>query len=206
MTGIRRAAQRDEPTTWDAEYSAGRWDYLGDPEEEPRYAILATLIAHDGERRSILDLGCGTGILHRHVAAGAIERYTGVDVSAEAVARAAEEATEGAEFLAADIRTWQPDGDYDVIVFNEVLYYLREPRDVLRRYAGHLTHGGTLLVSMYVPSPVRAPHWRRRAGRIWRIVGRDFEVLSKIRLEVPAARRSWRIWRVRPRGVRPSRA
>jgi hypothetical protein len=45
----------------------------------------------------------------------------------------------------------------DVIVFNEMMFYLTKPRETFLRYAEHLRPGGLLIISMY------------RADNIWRM-------------------------------------
>src|SRR5271155_982793 len=63
---------------------------------------------------SVLDIGCGYGrvacqfITNRH-------RYTGIDVSPDAIARAKAEHPDG-RFICCDVLQWQPPQHYDIIV------------------------------------------------------------------------------------------
>jgi len=98
---------------------------------------------------SLLDVGCCGGALGADCSASGLARYVGVDVSAFAVGKA--DARLG-EFHVADMRSFDPvpRGPFDVIVFNEVLYYVDvdEAAAQLHRYAKALARGGVLVVGM----------------------------------------------------------
>lgn len=95
----------------------------------------------------ILDIGCGDGALlrffkrklrHAHV--------TGVDSSAKAVEVCSER---GVPARVVDIETanaFDAEGRYDLIVMNQVLEHLRDPRAVLKRVSELLDAGGLLLL------------------------------------------------------------
>ena len=57
-----------------------------------------------------------------------------------------------------DFEEFVPPDRYDVIVFNESIYYSARPEEVLRRYMGALTADGVMMVSMC------QNHWQ---GSIW---------------------------------------
>ncbi|MGY1752256.1 class I SAM-dependent methyltransferase [Blastococcus sp. SYSU D01042] len=83
-----------------------------------------------GAGTTLLDLGCGAGHLARAAAdRGAV--VTGVDIDADAVARAAAEVPEGT-FV---VRTAQdpPAGPFDVVAAVQLLMHVRDPLAVLRR-------------------------------------------------------------------------
>jgi 2-polyprenyl-3-methyl-5-hydroxy-6-metoxy-1,4-benzoquinol methylase len=92
---------------------------------------------------------------------------TGVDWSNEAVELARQGDYERAVFIPASIDEGVPDGRYDAIVFNEVLYYLPQPLVTVERYARFLTDGGSMFVSMWDPATfifARSPVSKRRLG------------------------------------------
>jgi 2-polyprenyl-3-methyl-5-hydroxy-6-metoxy-1,4-benzoquinol methylase len=191
---------------WDDEYRVGAWDVLRTELERPRYRALATRVsgANTGAPRRILDLGCGTGVLRSHLETGSVESYTGVDWSAEAVKEAHRGGHARSSFHVASIVDWEPDDRYDAIVFNEVLYYLPEPVAVAERYSAYLSDAGSLLVSMWCPStvqdrrPAKPSILRARLGlwRIWRALGRRFDVVHDTVAQTSALRR-WRIQELR---------
>lgn len=139
-------------------YETGRWDYLGDLAESHRYsAIVGCAEAILPRRPRVLDVGCGDGILQQRLA---YERYLGIDASPEAIATARDREGERTAFLCADAQDVALDGEFDLIVFNESLYYLPEPIEALAHYRRSLAPGGVIVVSI-VETPISARLWRR---------------------------------------------
>jgi SAM-dependent methyltransferase len=92
-----------------------------------------------------LDLGCGQGRNGAWLAAQGW-RVTGVDFSDVGLA-AAREAAPDAEWVRADLREYVPEpGAYDLVLYSFVQLPADERRAVLRRAAGAVAPGGTLLV------------------------------------------------------------
>jgi SAM-dependent methyltransferase len=135
--------------SWESQYRDGSWRFLWEPDEMARYSLIAGYLRQLSPGGSVLDLGCGEGILCRHLAPPGSARYTGVDLSEEAIARAAELADETTAFVAADAETYQPTQPFDAIVLNECLYYFRDPVGVMQRYREYLTEDGLFVVSMF---------------------------------------------------------
>ena len=76
-------------------------------------------------------------------------RYHGIDLAQAAIDSAAPRADERTTFAAADAETYAPSGRFDVIVFNEVVYYFREPLATLQRYESALATEGAFVVSTF---------------------------------------------------------
>ncbi len=118
--------------------------------------LAATLIKyHAPPSPSVLDVGCAGGTLVSVLPP--FSRYLGMDVSAHAigVARADPElapliAGGSVFFEAVDVREYRSEQTWDVMVFNEVLYYLRTDQAIaeVERYAKFLNPAGILCVSM----------------------------------------------------------
>ena len=180
-TGVDRA-------TWDREYAAGEWSKLGNLDEMPRYAMIAGYARAIGSAASVLDVGCGEGYLARWLFEAGTRRYTGIDVSRVAIDKAQTSAPSEARFEVADAVTFDPGERFDMIVLNEVLYYMDRPEEVLDRYAGFLTPDGYLVISMYrVPESLHA--WRRCVPQL--------EVLDNVWLKGTKA--EWNVWLCRPK-------
>jgi 2-polyprenyl-3-methyl-5-hydroxy-6-metoxy-1,4-benzoquinol methylase len=119
-------------------------------------AMTATLIKyHAAPEPSVLDIGCCGGTLLSSLSS--FSRYLGTDISAHAigVARSDPEltghiASGRAAFEVGDLRSFEPEGVWNVIVLNEVLYYLGTEQAVAEtgRFAKHLAPGGILCVTM----------------------------------------------------------
>jgi 2-polyprenyl-3-methyl-5-hydroxy-6-metoxy-1,4-benzoquinol methylase len=136
---------------WEARYTEGAWDRLYDIGELARYSIIAGYIQFLTRRGRVLDVGCGEGLLSRRLCPNDYASYLGFDLSAVAIDKAnnnkdTQECRR--DFLVADVETFATDGMFDVIVFNECLYYLSAPVETLRRYEGFLAENGTMIVSM----------------------------------------------------------
>ncbi|HET7328434.1 MAG TPA: trans-aconitate 2-methyltransferase [Nocardioidaceae bacterium] len=126
------------------------WDpdvYLrfADERSRPFVDLLSRVGATDP--RQVVDLGCGPGNLTATLA----QRWptasvTGVDASAEMVARAPD--GPGLRFEVADLRTWQPAAPVDVLVSNATLQWVPGHLDLLRRLVSWLSPGGWLAVQV----------------------------------------------------------
>ena len=136
---LARVRARDPaPTaqTWDAQYAAGRWAYLGELPELARFSVLAGYLRHFKPGGAILDVGCGEGVLAKRLGAGDYRRYLGVDLS-----RAAHR--DGGPIghpqtppgLRPTAKATRRQESFDAIVFNEVLYFFTDPSGTVERYA-----------------------------------------------------------------------
>ncbi|MET0341099.1 MAG: class I SAM-dependent methyltransferase [Polyangiales bacterium] len=135
---------------WEDEYAGGAWQGLGRGSDADRYAIILRHLIRRGSASSVLDVGCGSGALLDFVARADLTHYTGVDISEEALKQAQARAGRipSTHFVASTAEAYTPDRLYDVIVFNEVVFYLQDPRAVLTSYQRFLAPDGLLLVSM----------------------------------------------------------
>lgn len=138
---------------WDREYSTAFWSYLGGLEQMPRYAVIEGWRHRLKPTGRVLDLGCGEGVLLEQIHGTAAVDYTGVDFSQVAIDVAVTKIRDASiqRFVCADLVTFEPPpgAAFDVIVFNEVLYYLADPRAVVRRYRTSLAPGGLMIVSIF---------------------------------------------------------
>lgn len=134
-------------TTWDPTL------YLAfdDHRARPFHDLLARIGATTPRR--VVDLGCGPGHLTQVLAA----RWPGaavsaLDSSAEMVAAARER---GVEAEQADVATWTPPPDADVVVTNAVLHWVPGHLDLLPRWLAALPSGAWF--ALQVPGNVAAP-------------------------------------------------
>lgn len=168
---VRPGTARIEEQRWDDEYATGKWSNLDSLFEMPRYAVIAGYCRRtaDQDPVSVLDIGCGNGLLHHWLSQdGVAGRYLGVDMSSAAIDQARERVGPGvngqARFLVGDAEYFTPEAGerFDVIVLNEMLYYLDYPEKLVERCADFLAPGGVILLSMW-RSPRALATWRRAA-------------------------------------------
>ena len=145
MTYTRRVKSL---TTWNDEFASGHWTAVFDSSKEiPRYGVVAAYIHAYNPHAAILDLGCGQGTLHKYMSQ--YKSYLGVDFSEEAIKMAQSLTSNTDVFVQADIETYIPDQKFDLIIFNECLYYLEYPLDVLKRYEAFLNAGAAMIISLH---------------------------------------------------------
>ena len=151
----RRHQRGDAPKAtdaWDQQYASGEWDYMGRLEESSRYAVIVGYLSYLARGGAILDVGCGDGVLFHRVRPNGYSRYVGVDISDVAIRSLSSHQDERTTFLQGDGDSFVPDGTFDAIVFNESLYYFRDPVQAVRRFATHLNPNGVLVASLYQES------------------------------------------------------
>lgn len=157
---------------WEAEYGSGRWAYMQGLAELSRYSVVVGYARFLRPHGSILDLGCGEGILQQRLGAESYSHYLGVDISHTAIERARARADDRTTFTCADVASFAPERRFDIIVFNEVLYYLSDPVRVMRHYERFLEPNGIFILSMFADEHTRAN---------WTTLERAYDFLDETR-------------------------
>jgi 2-polyprenyl-3-methyl-5-hydroxy-6-metoxy-1,4-benzoquinol methylase len=173
-------AELYEPGVWDREYTAGVWEYMAN-DEVPRYAVIEGWRRRYSPAGSVLDVGCGEGLLLRLIPEESGARYTGFDHSSVAIACARRyiRCPEREVFIEADLDTFvDPRARFDVIIFNEVLYYCRDISATLGRYRGLLQPGGLFIVSVYHPK-------RRTWNEVQQLLGSTAMQIVSVTMPTP---------------------
>jgi len=178
---------------WERQYQNGEWNYLESDDEAAHYQAIAQFYARHGAGHSVLDIGCGTGVMYRYLAAaGGMPpyRYTGIDLSAAALEQAARREPY-ADFRQADYSSESLDGKFGCIIFNETLYCFENPLTILDRCArDNMEHNAVLIISMY------GDHH----DDIWHGIARHHAVLDEAEVE-NARQVRWKIKVLRPHAV-----
>ncbi|MCF7804654.1 MAG: class I SAM-dependent methyltransferase [Candidatus Marinimicrobia bacterium] len=158
---------------WNEQYREGEWEYLCSPEQSAHYAVIAEFVHWYAPDGSVLDVGCGEGILQPTLARYGYSTYVGIDISDAAIRKAEERENAATSFKVSAANEYVPEQQFDAILFNEVLYYFKNPEEIAERYASYLLEDGVIIVSM----------WKSHGtGRIWNILDSRFTVLQEVEL------------------------
>ena len=147
---------------YDQSYKTGEADVFtffenGKHISEDHPAALAMV---DWNGKTVLDVGCGTGMLVRGIAAGGAARVIGLDYADPAIQEAKTIAyPANVEFVNADIMNWTPPMRFDVIVTLGTMEHLDEPAQFLRRMTEFLVDDGTIVIA--------CPHFLNPRGYVW---------------------------------------
>lgn len=151
---------------WESEYANGRWSYLAGLKELAHYSIIVGYCASLKPGGRVLDVGCGEGVLQTRLSPQDCRRYLGIDFAAESIRHVAERADAVTDFQVADVATFATDLKFDVIVFNEILYYFENPLSIIQRYQDFLDTSGIMIVSMIM---------KRNNISIWNAIDTAFD-------------------------------
>ena len=143
MSSLRGDA-RPEPADWNPDL----YRRHAGPRLQPALDLMARIDA--ASPRSVVDLGCGTGGVTRILAERWPEaQVTGLDSSAAMLAKArAGTPVPGVTWLEADIASWRPEGELDVVYSNAALHWVADHASLFPRLVSTLAPGGTLAVQM----------------------------------------------------------
>lgn len=138
---------------WNDQHASATWKYLVGLEQAPRYAVIEGWRHRLKPSGKVLDLGCGEGVLLQQTPTSVRVDYTGVDLSQVAITEAAKRIRDASieRFVCADIESFNPPAGspFDVVVFNEVLYYVADPAATVNRYRNTLAPEGIIIVSVF---------------------------------------------------------
>jgi len=145
---------RSNAQVFDKEYSKGDWNFLNQlPIERSRNSLIGVICDHYVPKNgSVLDIGCGEGVLTDYLHRNSKKNYVGIDFSRKAI-EIAKEKRPKFNFLHENAESFKPTHLLDAIIFNEMLYYVKHSQ-VVEHYSGYLSPQGLLIVSnWYLENP-----------------------------------------------------
>jgi SAM-dependent methyltransferase len=164
----RLGNQRLRSWAFDQKYSEEWSNHLGETHSSESPTVK--FVEKYARKGRILDLGCGTGGFVSRLSHSYFESYLGVDVSPTAISIAKRRKSRKADFEVGDLRSYECKEEYDLILFQESLYYVPFSRyQLLLRYARSLRPGGLLIVTVAHPDQFR--------GMI-RMIRRNFQIIE----------------------------
>ncbi len=128
---------------WDEQFSQGQWDSLASLKEAGHNAIIAMYCHFLCVEAEILDVGCGLANITNFLK---FKYYLGIDISEVAIQKAKEK--KNGEFQCVNADDFNTDKKFDIIIFNEVLYYL-DALGTLKKFETYLTEKGFFVISVW---------------------------------------------------------
>jgi len=126
-------------------------------------------VLHSGKwkGKTVLDVGCGTGLLCYEIAKSGARRVVGIDFSNEAVRVAKNKYQhKSLEFIVDDLKAHK--GQYDTIVSLGTLEHMDDPLTALRQMKKLLKPGGTILLT--------TPNWTNPRGYVLQTIRQIFDI------------------------------
>ncbi|MEC9344332.1 MAG: class I SAM-dependent methyltransferase [Pseudomonadota bacterium] len=191
---------------WDAEFSAGKYEFLKKPAEQMRLDTIAAMIAGSVAEHGpceVVDVGCGEGLLLPRLSPPGVTRYVGLDISAVALERLPE-ADVPVVRVRASLAGWDgtplPAGRR-ILVASEVLYYDQAAVGDLARAAERVSGAGNrtdeAIISCVAAHPDK-PNWAAASDRLWaELAATGWPETGRERLVDPATGIAWDIARYR---------
>lgn len=182
---------------WDHQYRQGTWDYLNSTDEIPRYSVLGSYMKFLGRPISLLDVGCGEGLVLKFCEREWLKIYTGLDISQTALDKI-KTLLPTDTLICSTLEDCSINNKFDVILFNEVLYYTSDPESQLMRFRDYLKPEGYILISTYKKSG-----WFSRNSRgiqnVWRLVEKcKWNKIDEVLITNIPKKKSWRITLIQP--------
>lgn len=134
---------------WEKQYSSGEWSFLSTIHEAAHYSIIAGYLDYFKKYDLILDVGCGEGILQQRMQTVGYKKYVGIDISEQAINKARLKENDRTSFIRAEADKLNFEKNYyNAIIFNEILYYLETPLEIVKKYEDYLRPEGIFIISM----------------------------------------------------------
>jgi len=146
----------------DYKYRRGHWGAGGGES----FQFVVDLVEKYASGGKILELGCGDGRLIASLPSDCYVSYTGLDLSPVAIERATARQLPRTRFESGDMQTHHWDDRFDLVLFDESIYYLESKHLAarLQRLLGYLNQDGHAIVTIYQPRRFRGiiDHIRQR--------------------------------------------
>ena len=116
---------------------------------------------------TFLDLGCGNGWVVRKVAKNPLcFRAVGIDGAEKMISNARSLSSDSTEYILADINKYQSKEKYDIIHSMEVLYYLENPKEVIKKISDDwLKNNGRLIIGIdHYYENTDSHSWQEKVG------------------------------------------
>lgn len=140
------------------------WNHKTAKEIPGSISIQPEIISLIESATSGLNLGCGFGRLEKILSGILPAKWTGIDISLDAITEARKQSPQHIKWIHGDTRTIEVNEKYDIVIAVALLTCLHKRSDrleTLKTALKHLTPRGTLVVSDFLQDP-RLEIYRRR--------------------------------------------
>jgi trans-aconitate methyltransferase len=146
---VQRKILRSYRARLNYQYKRGGWDWLAAMDEMAHHQVLAGYFRHLKKGGSLLDLGCGEGVLHDAVGKENYSYYIGIDLSDDAAKQGQERRGDAKTFFyQGNMDKYVPPRKFDMIAINEALYFSDDALALLVRLEEYLEPEGYFMISM----------------------------------------------------------
>lgn len=173
---------------WDSQYQQGKWDHLLSASEAKRNNVIGEFCRKYHDHPTILDVGCGFGNLVQYLT---FQTYLGMDLSAVPLPP---DPPPLVQFIAQSAEEFHTDRKFDLIIFNEILYYV-EAFEILKKFGQFLSPNGFFIISLWV---------HPKTILLWEEVQRRYDALEKTEVRDEASGNRWNIGIFQLRSANPS--
>jgi len=168
---IKRKVLRINRDRWNYQYDKGLWDGLRGLDELARFSVIIGYIKFlKPGQPDILEIGCGEGFLQQRLQEQNYGRFVGLDISDRAIATAQAQADAKSTYLVADMDRYTPEGLFDMVIFNESIYYSKHPLKTLQQYTRSLKPGGLLIVTI---------NNHKHSDELWQTIKDGFQLVDE---------------------------
>jgi 2-polyprenyl-3-methyl-5-hydroxy-6-metoxy-1,4-benzoquinol methylase len=161
------------------------WRYKNSISDRTRRAIMLRhieVVFSDGSRKTVLDAGCGEGYTTRDVASRYNAEIDAFDISENALAIARKRnAHASINYFQLDFKDFIPKKEYDLVVCEEALYYLRDDNErmcVVKKFHDSIKPGSFLRLTSIIVGPTRAERFFTQNTLKEIVVSNGFQLVS----------------------------
>jgi len=184
---------------WEQQFRQGVWDVLKSVAEVPRYGAICAYLKYLDRPISLLDVGCGEGLILKFCDREWLHHYSGLDISQEALNKITT-LLPGDNLICSSVEEFSTEQRFDVILFNEVLYYTTDPYSQLVKFKKYLNPGGFFLVSTFKSLGLFARN-SRNLRLVWQLISDcKWKIIDDVVIKNASRGLSWRIALIQPSG------
>lgn len=186
-----------DKNSWERAFQEGNWGFLDSESEYAHYSVVASFLQRRGEPYTLLDIGCGFGSILKYLDLSRLTQYTGVDLAQSALDKITPRRPQD-RYICSSLEEYVPDGQWDIILFNEVLCYTGDPVAPFLRMEKALRSNGCFATSLLRKSNPLAYN-NRCLRKIRRHFGRAcYKIIEAVEIQKLYVNAAWQVFLVQP--------